>query len=404
MNNRKIFVLITILFLIVFFGFLFFKTVNKTLAQEECAAKVDLLFIVDSTLTMEDEMDTLCGVITGVVDDLNAKGVDIDYEIYGLTLTRGCVENTIIVAACGTQRIVEGVEVGVGWGNGEHWGPVTAERIQNHPWRSGAVKIVMPMSDEGPYCGGEDDGSGTYGGVCDGNDTNSINNLISAANADPNNPVYAFPIQANDPTSCAVNNMNALVGGTIAVDRKFSSTVEGAPKMADYIYTAVVRAVFDADGDGYMTLTCPCDPADIPAGLIGCFDCDDADAGIIHECFYGGLVPCGRKVDDPNTAIIENAPCTLCHLFVLFKKIVDEIVVPYVFLLAVLMIVVGGIILQTAGGDPGKIGQGKKILKAAIIGVIIILVAWLIVDTIIVFLTPADSPFQAWHTINCSMP
>lgn len=121
------------------------------------------------------------------------------------------------------------------------------------------------------------------------------------------------------------------------------------------------------------------------------------------EC-EGGLVPCGRTCDDPTTDICECCPCTLCHLFVLFKRIVDEIVMLYAFLLAVLMIVVGGIILQTAGGDPGRIGGGKKILKSAIIGIAIILLSWLIVDTVITFLTPASSPFQAWHTIDCPVP
>jgi len=55
----------------------------------------------------------------------------------------------------------------------------------------------------------------------------------------------------------------------------------------------------------------------------------------------------------------------------------------------------------TAGGDPGRIGGAKKILTATVIGLVIILAAWLIVDTVITFLTPASSPFQNWSTIDC---
>ena len=58
----------------------------------------------------------------------------------------------------------------------------------------------------------------------------------------------------------------------------------------------------------------------------------------------------------------------------------------------------------TAGGDPGRIGGAKKILTATVIGLVIIFVAWLIVDTVITFLTPAGSPFQDWSTINCPLP
>jgi len=85
----------------------------------------------------------------------------------------------------------------------------------------------------------------------------------------------------------------------------------------------------------------------------------------------------------------------------LFKRIVDFLTLNIIFPLAVLMIVVGGAMFLTAGGDPGRIGGAKKILTATVIGLAIIFLAWLIVDTVITFLTPAGSPFQNWSTINC---
>jgi len=114
-------------------------------------------------------------------------------------------------------------------------------------------------------------------------------------------------------------------------------------------------------------------------------------------------VPCGRKVDDPNTEIDESVPCSFCHLFVLAKRVVDYTTINIIIPLAILMIVIGGVMFLTAGGDPGKVTQGKKILGATLIGIIIIFIGWLIVDTIITFLTPADSPFQQWDTINCEV-
>jgi hypothetical protein len=119
------------------------------------------------------------------------------------------------------------------------------------------------------------------------------------------------------------------------------------------------------------------------------------------EELIGGLVPCGRSCDDPCTAECECAPCTLCHLFVLFKRIIDFLAKDVLFPLAVLMIVVGGVMFLTAAGDPGRIGTAKKILTSVVIGLVIIFLAWLIVDTIIMFITPAGSPFQNWSTINC---
>ena len=136
------------------------------------------------------------------------------------------------------------------------------------------------------------------------------------------------------------------------------------------------------------TCTCPC-PGE-------CGDCPNCPPELL-----GGLVPCGRNCNDPCTKECECCPCTLCHLFVLFKRIVDFLTLNIIFPLAVLMIVIGGVMFLTAAGDPGRIGTAKKILTSVVIGLAIIFLAWLIVDTIIMFLTPAGSPFQNWSTIDC---
>jgi hypothetical protein len=175
----------------------------------------------------------------------------------------------------------------------------------------------------------------------------------------------------------------------------------------------------DNDGDGKIDF--PADP--------GCTDASDNDetdvappgacnsgptytcpagitcpGGVCSEELRGGLVPCGRMCDDPCTAECECAPCTLCHLFVLFKRIVDFLTLYILFPLAVLMIVVGGVMFLIAAGDPEKIRTAKKILTSVVIGLVIIFLAWLIVDTIIMFITKSGSPFRNWSTINCPLP
>jgi len=125
----------------------------------------------------------------------------------------------------------------------------------------------------------------------------------------------------------------------------------------------------------------------------------------------GGLVPCGRKTDDPiTTDICECYPCELCHIFVLFKRIVDWVTVYIIIPLAILMFVVGGVFLLTAAGDPGRISGGKKILKTTIMGLIIIFVAWVIVNTIVTFASTGSVPGpgqvgqilgQSWNEIAC---
>lgn len=135
-----------------------------------------------------------------------------------------------------------------------------------------------------------------------------------------------------------------------------------------------------------------------------------SNGGILYEKIEcpeeqrGGLVPCGRNCDDPDTEINEQAPCTFCHFLVLFKRIVDFLTTVIAFPVLVLMIIIGGIMFLTSSGSEKQLNKAKEILKAAFIGVVIILCAWLVIDTVITVLTPIDSPIQGWNEIECPVP
>jgi len=123
------------------------------------------------------------------------------------------------------------------------------------------------------------------------------------------------------------------------------------------------------------------------------------------EC-PGGLVPCGRSCDNPDTSIREDHPCSLCHIFYLTKNIIDFVLVKIVFPLAVLLLVVGGAMFLLAAGDPGKVNQGKSIMKAVVIGLLIIVAAWVIVNTFFVIIDVSDwtGLEGGWFTIICTLP
>lgn len=52
-------------------------------------------------------------------------------------------------------------------------------------------------------------------------------------------------------------------------------------------------------------------------------------------------------------------------------------------LIAVLMVIYGGVLIVTSQGDPGKADKGKKILTYAAIGIVIILLSFAFVATIL---------------------
>lgn len=109
--------------------------------------------------------------------------------------------------------------------------------------------------------------------------------------------------------------------------------------------------------------------------------------------FSGPLVPCGTSAN-PNA-------CTLCDLFTMIQTIIDFISAG-IFVLAVIFITVGGLMILLAGANPGNLDLGKKMITNAIIGVIISLLAWTVINMVFNTLVGDNKNFPApWNKIEC---
>ena len=91
--------------------------------------------------------------------------------------------------------------------------------------------------------------------------------------------------------------------------------------------------------------------------------------------------------------------CTICDIWVLADKIVN-----FVYFLAtpilIIVLISGGFIYLTSGGNPKKTEQAKSLLISAIVGIIISLAAFLMVDTILKTLVRQDFTWPSWKTIT----
>ena len=109
--------------------------------------------------------------------------------------------------------------------------------------------------------------------------------------------------------------------------------------------------------------------------------------------FAQGIVPCGTST---------TRPCTVCDLGILIINITNFLIKNIAIPLAGLMIIIGGITIMIGSASEERVKAGKKILTNAIIGVIIVFVAWLFVDTVIKVLTGGWSGFAnfgPWYRI-----
>ena len=112
------------------------------------------------------------------------------------------------------------------------------------------------------------------------------------------------------------------------------------------------------------------------------------------------IVPCGEAGN----------PCTVCHFFVLISNIVNFLTKDIVVPVAVVVLLYGGFMLLTSGGDEGKLTKGKNALWMAVWGIIIAFAAWIIVDTILKVLitgglaggTAEIKGWGPWNKLNCN--
>jgi len=86
-----------------------------------------------------------------------------------------------------------------------------------------------------------------------------------------------------------------------------------------------------------------------------------------------GLVPCGG-VDEP--------ACNFTFLIQLVQKVINFLLVTVAVPLATILFAYAGWLYMSAGGDPGKVARGHQIFRNVLVGLVIALAAWLIVNTI----------------------
>jgi hypothetical protein len=105
----------------------------------------------------------------------------------------------------------------------------------------------------------------------------------------------------------------------------------------------------------------------------------------------GQLVPC------------EGTDCNFCHIVDIVNRIVQWLIIIST-LLVVMVMAVAGWRLITSGGDASAYEGAKKLFYNAVIGVVILLAAWTMIDTLAKILVRDEFQplvFGPWNTLQC---
>lgn len=94
-------------------------------------------------------------------------------------------------------------------------------------------------------------------------------------------------------------------------------------------------------------------------------------------------------------------PCGLCDLLVVGLNIID-ILTQASLLIVGIVVIWGAFLMITSAGNESKYKEGKKKITSAIIGLVIVLGAWIIVNTVFMAIASiAGASEISWNSIKC---
>ncbi len=112
-----------------------------------------------------------------------------------------------------------------------------------------------------------------------------------------------------------------------------------------------------------------------------------------------GLVSCGRLNDNVLTPEIdESKPCDLCSMLYMLKKVLNYMV-EVALVIALLMIIIAGLLYAFSAGDTHMSGKAKDIIYYTLLGLAIMIVAWVIIAAILNGMGYAN--ISKWDQIDC---
>ena len=233
---------------------------------------VDIVFVMDTSSSMNDEAAVICASISALATSIANQGIDLSADYLGISDNPGgsfgCLTDNVIsllgttvpgMPPAGTETLGDcpgGNEVA-----SEDWARATSVVAGLYPWRSNALRIVVPISDEGAWCG---DPTNNF-------DDLAVFHAIDVALA---NGVIVSPIVGTGGGSAVIQHAELLADAT---GGQWTQTTDPDQDLFDAINGAIVDAclsVNDCNGNGIP------DECDIASG----FSIDMEPDGIPDEC------------------------------------------------------------------------------------------------------------------------
>ena len=120
----------------------------------------------------------------------------------------------------------------------------------------------------------------------------------------------------------------------------------------------------------------------------------------------GPIVPCGGCAEfneDKTECLTPQPDCAFCHIFILINNILMFVLTCMIPIVGTIMLVWGGFTFLGAGQSPTKVEQAQGIITAVVIGIVIIFVAWIFLNSFLTTIGVAEwtGLEEGWWNIQC---
>jgi hypothetical protein len=127
----------------------------------------------------------------------------------------------------------------------------------------------------------------------------------------------------------------------------------------------------------------------------------------IVPCGYGSIDSLtGLRICPININLQYCVECTKCELWHLLKHIIDFLLIVAAPVLATLFFIIAGVYMMLGGANPGMLSTGKNMFKNTFIGLLLVMMAWLITNTLIQSLVNPSvygtGPGTQWYSFTCT--
>ena len=209
---------------------------------------VDLVFVIDTSGSMNDEWNSLCNVMNNIKESVEKEGYKLNVTLYALgegsNIGNVDINCPYTILNCSDINSDLGLSLNCNNGNcwQESWGPGAEWAVKNHPWRKDVLsKILFVVGDEGPYCGNG----------LDENDKNSVERAAQAA-IDNNVTIFGlWGINIGKDLKVLFKNISEPTGGNAT---KFNTA--NPNEVIRVITDAIIRdSEFETGYDKFVNLT-----------------------------------------------------------------------------------------------------------------------------------------------------